>query len=447
MRVRILRVLSALAGAAVVAVPVFATELQGTSFKIIDPVIDVAGGRVSSSRFQLIEAHGQTAIGEGTSSTYTLRAGFLYFPEASKPKLTMSDRLAGRVLFEWTDSLGALGWRVASYDICYGTVSNTYSCRALGNVLRYVLTGLTQETQYFFRIRARDIFGNIIVRSDEVTLTPARGGGGGGAGAGSGVAGPSLPAPSPTPTPTPQPTTPPAVAVTLQGFAYPESRITIFQDSRAVATIEAALDAMFEATLPALQPGITYVLGIQAQDAQGRRSPTVPLTIIIPEIPTLTITDIFVPPTAGLSATVIQSGQLLRVSGQTFPGATVTVELLPERKIFTVKSDKSGAWTLGIKTTDLKEGKYALLISSTLGQFKTIFPQAITFEVRATLPKEERLCKGADINGDGRVNLIDFSAMLFFWKKTKPANPCADINRDGIVDLKDFSILLSKWTG
>lgn len=431
----------ALGVVAILALPAFATELQGSSFKIIDPVIDVGGGRASSSRFQIIGAHGQAAIGQGTSSTYTLRAGFLYFPEASKPKLNMTDLKAGRVLFEWTDSLGTLGWRVASYDICYGTVSNTYSCRSLGNVLRYVLEGLTPNEQYFFRIRARDIFGNIIVRSDEVTLTPARGGGGAGAGA----AGPSVPPPSPTPTP--QPPLPPTVAVTLQGLAYPESRVTIFQDSRAVATVEASPEAIFEATLPALQPGVTYILGIQAQDAQGRRSPTVPLTIIIPEIPTLTITDIFVPPTAGLSATVIQSGQLLRVSGQTFPSATVTVELLPEKKTFVVVSDKSGAWTLGIKTADLKEGKYALLITSALGAFKTIFPQAITFEVRATLPKEERRCKGADINGDGRVNLVDFSTMLFFWKKTKPANPCADINQDGIVDLKDFSILLSKWTG
>jgi hypothetical protein len=53
----------------------------------------------------------------------------------------------------------------------------------------------------------------------------------------------------------------------------------------------------------------------------------------------------------------------------------------------------------------------------------------------------------ADLNCDGGVvNSIDFSIMLSFWK-TKPPfkNTRVDINHDGKLDLSDFSILLYYW--
>jgi hypothetical protein len=50
----------------------------------------------------------------------------------------------------------------------------------------------------------------------------------------------------------------------------------------------------------------------------------------------------------------------------------------------------------------------------------------------------------ADLNKDGKVNLVDFSILLVYWK-TSDAN--ADINSDGAVNLGDFSIMLFYWTG
>jgi hypothetical protein len=55
-------------------------------------------------------------------------------------------------------------------------------------------------------------------------------------------------------------------------------------------------------------------------------------------------------------------------------------------------------------------------------------------------------CRGADFNGDKKVNTIDFSILLAFWKKQPPfKNACVDINRDRKVDARDFSIFLSQW--
>lgn len=52
----------------------------------------------------------------------------------------------------------------------------------------------------------------------------------------------------------------------------------------------------------------------------------------------------------------------------------------------------------------------------------------------------------ADLNRDGKVNSVDFSIMLYFWKKTPPFNnQYVDINKDGKVNSVDFSILLYHW--
>jgi hypothetical protein len=53
-------------------------------------------------------------------------------------------------------------------------------------------------------------------------------------------------------------------------------------------------------------------------------------------------------------------------------------------------------------------------------------------------------CRRSDLNTDGKVNLVDFSILLFHWNST---NPLADINLDGKVNLVDFSVQLFCWTG
>ncbi len=52
-----------------------------------------------------------------------------------------------------------------------------------------------------------------------------------------------------------------------------------------------------------------------------------------------------------------------------------------------------------------------------------------------------------DINKDTRINIVDFSILMYFWQDINPSNPCADINKDGVVNLTDFSIMLYWWTG
>lgn len=52
----------------------------------------------------------------------------------------------------------------------------------------------------------------------------------------------------------------------------------------------------------------------------------------------------------------------------------------------------------------------------------------------------------ADFNRDHMVDSIDFSILLYFWKKNSPfKNLYVDINKDNQVNSIDFSIFLSQW--
>lgn len=62
------------------------------------------------------------------------------------------------------------------------------------------------------------------------------------------------------------------------------------------------------------------------------------------------------------------------------------------------------------------------------------------------LPDIGTCSKPADFNCDNKVNSIDFSILLFYWKSQPPfKNAYVDMNKDGKIDSVDFSILLYRW--
>ena len=66
--------------------------------------------------------------------------------------------------------------------------------------------------------------------------------------------------------------------------------------------------------------------------------------------------------------------------------------------------------------------------------------------VTTTTPPPPGQCSGADLNHDQKVNSVDFSILLYFWKTKPPySNICVDMNSDDKVDSVDFSILLYQW--
>jgi len=62
------------------------------------------------------------------------------------------------------------------------------------------------------------------------------------------------------------------------------------------------------------------------------------------------------------------------------------------------------------------------------------------------LPDPLSILSMIDLNGDNRIDMADFSILLFYYGQSGSQIAFIDFNRDGIVDLADVSILLYYWT-
>ncbi|MEQ1561504.1 MAG: hypothetical protein ABL899_02145, partial [Nitrospira sp.] len=154
---------------------VFADEFSSSGFKVLDPVVQPAGYSTSAG-FQLWSTLGEIGLGTSSASSFQLGSGFLRFPFASTPSVSVS---AGdsQVTLTWTASTGYLGWTASGYSVGQSTASGgPYTYTSLGNVLNSTRTGLTNNTTYYFVIVAKDTFGNFIATSTQVSAMPVSSG-------------------------------------------------------------------------------------------------------------------------------------------------------------------------------------------------------------------------------------------------------------------------------
>ncbi len=416
---------------------VFATDYSSTNFKVNNPVIDSGQSSASSSNFGLGQSLTQTAPGISTSSNFQLWSGFQYYFKVNANVLTPTAG-DGQVALSWTVPSTFLGISVSSYEVGVGTVSGSYTFTDRGNVTSYTQTGLTNGTQYFFKIKAKSAGGLFLVFSNEATATP--------------VAATPPPAPPPpgggggafTPPPPPGPTT----SLTVKGLAYPSSQVTLLRDSQIVAATSADPGAAFDIQLTGINPG-TYAFGVYSTDAEGLRSPTFVFTQTFTAGVNITVDNIFLGPSQSLSHSIIKKGETITAFGYTVPLAEVSVFFnSPQQFIENVTSTSSGSWVKAFNTAVLDLGAHSSRSQTEKNNLLSSYSHTVNFSVgdkSVETPVGE--CLRSDLNCDGRVNLTDFSILLFYWQQANPANARADINTSGFVDLTDFSIMLFDWTG
>lgn len=438
-RTRVVRVLFALLAIFALAKPALGTEYSGTKFKVVDPVISVGGARVTSTTYTVLSSFGQLAIGTSTSNTYRVRSGFGFFPVATAPVLTATAG-AAQVSLSWTASTGFLGWTVTSYDVCYGTVSNSYTCTDAGNVTSNTVTGLTGGTIYYFRVRAKTTFGVVIVRSNEASATPT--------------------ATTTTTTTTTAgnvgvPSAPPIIlaggSVAFSGKAYPQGAVTLLKDAQIAETAVANSDADFNINLTGLSAG-KYMFAVYGEDSDGHRSNLLGFSLNVVSGETVTVSDIFIPPTLFADKSEVKKGDEINISGQTAPGANVSIAVASEgsgkEELFRAVAAKDGRYSYALRTEELALGVYIAKAKATLRNLVSSFGAPVEFEVgtkTVLAPPVKRPLKG-DFNEDGRVNVVDFSVLLYWFGNSSPPLT-VDLNRDSIVDVVDFSIMTYDWTG
>ena len=241
------------------------------------------------------------------------------------------------------------------------------------------------------------------------------------------------------------PALPPApTKVIFEGRAYPKAFLTLFKDGRVAATFFAENSGLFKRELTGIAGGI-YTFGIFAEDTEGRKSVTLSFTISILAGTTTTISGIFISPTISISATQVERGDEINIFGQVFPESQVHIFISSPEIVKETVADPQGNWAYKLDTSPLEEGEHRVRVRALIGGGEqSPFSQTLSFLV---LRRGVLTGRGADLNFDGRVNIVDFSILLYFWGQKEPANRFADMNFDGIVNIVDFSIMMYWWTG
>lgn len=418
---------------------VLATEFTSNSFKVQDPVFQIGGQKSTSTSFQLFGSIGQVSIGTSTSSTFKDFGGFLYFPFVTTPVVSATAGDA-QVALSWTAATAGLGWSIGSYSVGQSTTAGgPYTNTNIGSGLSSTRTGLTNGTTYYFIIRALDAFSNSIATSTEASATPA--------------------AAAPTPAPAPAPSgggggggaiiTAP-IQVLFTGRAYPGSAVYLLKDAQIAVQTVADPAANFSAGLSGISAG-NYAFSVYAEDNNGRRSSLLAFPITITVGAQTTIGGIFLSPTIDVDKTEVRRGDNIGIFGQSVSSSEIIIAVNSDEQFFArTKTGKDGVYFYNFDTTPLDLGNHLTKSkSASLEGSISNFSRAINFTVGtanvAKAPAKKRVIKG-DVNGDGRINLVDLSMAVYWYNRPQPPAKM-DINGDGKVDLVDISVMVYYWSG
>jgi hypothetical protein len=245
------------------------------------------------------------------------------------------------------------------------------------------------------------------------------------------------------------PLTPAPAKVSLSGRAYPLSHVTVLRNGIPAATTVAGPDAKFSVTVGDLAAGV-YTFSLYSEDNDGVRSDSFTISVSISSGTETTISGVFLSPTISLSQTELTPGDTLTVFGQTVPGSTVTVKVSSaDPHFYTARADSSGAYLYNVDTSILAVGDHEAAAKAAVADTGEIssFSQVVRFAVgKSAVQKEKERCTSEDYNCDGRVSLVDFSILSYYYKRTDVPKDI-DLNSDGKITLIDFSILAYYWTG
>lgn len=230
--------------------------------------------------------------------------------------------------------------------------------------------------------------------------------------------------------------------VVLRGKAYPNSDVNILLDGKLLDIVRADTNADFLYNTTAVAAG-TETFSFWAKDTAGATSITTSVVFEVVQSAVTTVNNIFIPPTLSVSDQKIAPGGLLTIFGQSVPAAQVITTLDSDASgALASDVDRTGKWSLQLNTGSISNGfhsaKASFLIPPTS---KSGFGKSVSFFVGDKLPTGSA---SADLNHDGKINLVDFSIFLISWNSH---DVFSDFNQDGNVNLADFSIMLFNWTG
>lgn len=234
--------------------------------------------------------------------------------------------------------------------------------------------------------------------------------------------------------------------VVVRGKSYPHADVHILIDGVVVGIVEADAKADFYFESNEITAGVAS-FGFWSEDKDGLKSTLLTLTLRVVSNAVTTISGINIAPSIDVDKNSVKQGDIVKIHGQSVPDTKINIYVHSDGEfIEEADSSEDGNWEIDFDTTPLEADfhtvKALFLVKTDDNIIKSGFSRAVSFYVGKA--GGEAVCAEADLNHDGRVNLTDFSILLFNWGTD---NECSDQNQNGTVDLVDFSIMMYYWTG
>lgn len=240
----------------------------------------------------------------------------------------------------------------------------------------------------------------------------------------------------------------PGSSVNLSGITFPNAKVTLLKDGQIATNLIANNDGTFVIVVNGLNYG-TYQFAIFSEDRDGILSTPYVVNVPIFETRSYPFTGIIIPPTISTNTTTVSAGQSVTVFGYAPAGSTVFIDVPGRFNLGITIADGTGFYRYEVRDS-LAPGVYPFRARAQLGASQSQYskPIMVTYYAGGTppMPTPPQLASCVDYNKDRRVNLIDFSILLFWFGKTNPP-ASIDCNGDNRIDIRDFSILMYFWTG
>lgn len=238
-------------------------------------------------------------------------------------------------------------------------------------------------------------------------------------------------------------------SLVMRGSAFPDAKLTLLKDGAVYTTLVANSDGYFNLTVNGLNFG-NYQFSLYAQDRNGTDSSSYTVNVPISEIKSYIFNDILLPPTIKSDNLVIALGQSFNVFGYAVAGSKILIEVPGSKILATGTADSSGYYNIPV-TADMSAGLYQIRSRVELNGAQSLYSKPVQILYYKGVPGEalppppSQLANCVDYNKDYRVNLVDFSILLFWFGRDNPPKDI-DCNGDHTINIKDFSILMYFWT-
>jgi len=242
--------------------------------------------------------------------------------------------------------------------------------------------------------------------------------------------------------------------ITLKGYGYISGTVYVLRDAQLLGSVNTDTSGHF--SFPSsFTGGGTYKYSLYGVDKDGLRSALTSLLVTVAATESKTVNNIVLPPTLSLVNDQLNKGDTLVARGYTFPLSNVYGKFSIPGVTVSVKANGLGYYEFSIATSNFPTGVHSVQTQATvLDGFQSVFSNPVGFGLDTPYKKRYfniprcGLLEQPDLNCDGRVNIIDVSILMFYFKRPLvPGREFVDLNGDGKVDIIEFSIIAYFWTG